>query len=81
MTALDIIVLLLVGLGVFTGLRKGFVHAVLSLGVWVLVVLALWALHGVVGRGSAASWAPRPAAMCSPSSSFSRGLGSAERSW
>jgi membrane protein required for colicin V production len=51
MTALDIIVLLLVGLGVFTGLRKGFVHAVLSLGVWVLVVLALWALHGVVGQG------------------------------
>jgi membrane protein required for colicin V production len=51
MTALDIIVLLLVGLGVFTGLRKGFVHAVLSLGVWVLVILALWALHGPVGRG------------------------------
>jgi membrane protein required for colicin V production len=51
MTALDIIVLLLVGLGVFTGLRKGFVHAVLSLGVWVLVVLALWALHGLVGQG------------------------------
>jgi membrane protein required for colicin V production len=51
MTALDIIVLLLVGLGVFTGLRKGFVHAVLSLGIWVLVVLALWALHGVVGQG------------------------------
>ena len=51
MTAFDIIVLLLVGLGIFTGLRKGFVHAVLSLGVWVLVVLALWALHGVVGQG------------------------------
>lgn len=51
MTALDIIVLLLVGLGIFTGLRKGFVHAVLSLGVWVLVVLALWALHGPVGQG------------------------------
>lgn len=51
MTALDIIVLLLVGLGVFTGLRKGFVYALLSLGVWVLVILALWALHGVVGQG------------------------------
>jgi membrane protein required for colicin V production len=54
MTALDIIVLLLVGLGVFTGLRKGFVHAVLSLGVWVVVVLALWALHGPVGQGLSA---------------------------
>jgi membrane protein required for colicin V production len=62
MTALDIIVLLLIGLGLFTGIRKGFVHAVLSLGVWVLVVLALWALHqpvsdalqGVVGTVSGA---------------------------
>ncbi len=51
MTALDIIVLLLVGLGIFTGLRKGFVHAVLSLGVWVAVVLALWILHGPVQQG------------------------------
>jgi membrane protein required for colicin V production len=51
MTALDIIVLLLVGLGIFTGLRKGFVHAVLSLGVWVVVVLALWVLHGPVQQG------------------------------
>lgn len=48
MTALDIIVVLLVGLGLFTGLRRGFVHAVLSLGVWILVVLALWAMHGPV---------------------------------
>jgi len=48
MTALDIIVLLLIGLGLFTGIRKGFVHALLSLGVWVLVVLALWALHAPV---------------------------------
>jgi len=62
MTALDIIVLLLIGLGLFTGIRKGFVHAVLSLGVWVLVVLALWALHqpvsdamiGTVGTTSGA---------------------------
>ncbi len=51
MTALDIIVLLLVGLGIFTGLRKGFVHAMLSLGVWVAVVLALWVLHGPVQQG------------------------------
>ncbi|HEY0115195.1 MAG TPA: CvpA family protein [Allosphingosinicella sp.] len=46
MTALDIIFLLLVGLGLFTGLRRGFVYAVLSLGTWLLVVLALWVLHG-----------------------------------
>lgn len=46
MTALDIIVILLVGLGLFTGVRRGFVFAVLSLAVWVAVVLALWLLHG-----------------------------------
>lgn len=51
MTALDIIVLLLVGLGLFTGIRKGFVYTILSLGVWVLVVLALWLLHGTVSSG------------------------------
>jgi membrane protein required for colicin V production len=51
MAVLDIIVLVLVGFGVFTGLRKGFVHAVLSLGVWVAVVLAMWALHGPVQQG------------------------------
>jgi membrane protein required for colicin V production len=51
MTALDIIVLLLIGLGLFTGVRKGFVFTLLSLGVWVLVVLALWALHGPVSGG------------------------------
>jgi membrane protein required for colicin V production len=50
MTALDIIVLLLVGLGVFTGVRRGFVYSVLSLGVWVLVILALWLLHQPVGN-------------------------------
>ena len=50
MTALDIIVLLLVGLGVFTGVRRGFVYAVLSLGVWVLVVLGLWLLHQPLGN-------------------------------
>jgi len=51
MTALDMIVLVLVGLGIFTGLRKGFVHALLSLGIWVVVVLALWLLHGPVQQG------------------------------
>jgi membrane protein required for colicin V production len=62
MTALDIIVLLLVGLGLFTGFRRGFVYAVLSLGVWVLIVMALWlghqplagALEGAVGTTSGA---------------------------
>jgi membrane protein required for colicin V production len=53
MTALDIIVILLVGLGLFTGFRRGLVYAVLSLGVWVLVILALWALHAPVGQGLA----------------------------
>ncbi len=51
MTALDIFVILLVGLGLFTGVRKGFVFTLLSLGAWVLVVLALWALHGPVSSG------------------------------
>jgi membrane protein required for colicin V production len=51
MTALDIIVILLVGLGLFTGFRRGLVYAILSLGVWVVVVLALWALHGPVASG------------------------------
>ena len=51
MTALDIIVLLLVGLGLFTGFRRGLVYAVLSLGVWVVVVLALWGLHRPVADG------------------------------
>jgi len=50
MTALDIIVLLLVGLGLWTGIRKGLTYSVLSLGVWVLVVLALWLLHGPLAR-------------------------------
>lgn len=50
MTALDIIVILLVGLGLYTGFRRGFSYAVLSLGVWILVVLALWLLHAPVGN-------------------------------
>jgi membrane protein required for colicin V production len=58
MTALDIITLLLVGLGVFRGVQKGFVYAVLSLGVWVLVILALWLLHGPVSRALSGAMAP-----------------------
>ena len=50
MTALDIIVLFLVGLGLFQGIRRGLVYEVLSLCVWILVILALWALHGPLSR-------------------------------
>ena len=45
MTALDIIFILLVGLGLVLGLMRGFVHEVLSLGIWIAVVAALWLLH------------------------------------
>lgn len=51
MTALDIIVLLLVGLGIFSGFRKGLAYTILSLCVWVLIVLAMWLLHGPISRG------------------------------
>jgi len=50
MTALDIIVLVLIGLGLFTGVRKGLVYAILSLAAWLLVVVALWVLHGPVSE-------------------------------
>jgi membrane protein required for colicin V production len=46
MTALDIIFFLLVGLGLVFGVMRGFVHEVLSLGIWILVVIALRLLHG-----------------------------------
>lgn len=45
MTALDIIFILLVGLGLVFGLMRGFVHEVLSLGIWLAVVVALKLLH------------------------------------
>ncbi|MDB5667205.1 MAG: CvpA family protein [Alphaproteobacteria bacterium] len=45
MTALDIIFILLVGLGLVFGLMRGFVHEVLSLGIWIAVIAALWLLH------------------------------------
>lgn len=45
MTALDIIVLLLVGGGLFLGLMRGFVHEVLALGAWVAAIVALKFLH------------------------------------
>ena len=45
LTALDIIVLLLVGGGLFLGFRRGFVHEVLALGAWVAAIVALKFLH------------------------------------
>ena len=45
MTALDIIFFLLVGLGLVFGIMRGFVHEVLSLAKWILIVVALWLLH------------------------------------
>lgn len=46
MTALDIVFLLLVGLGLMFGVMRGFVHEVLSLGIWIAAIVALRLLHG-----------------------------------
>ena len=45
MTALDIIVLLLVGGGLVLGAWRGFVFEVLALGAWVAAIVALKLLH------------------------------------
>lgn len=45
MTALDIIVLLLVGGGLFFGFMRGFVFEVLSLLAWIAAIAALKVLH------------------------------------
>jgi len=63
LTALDIIVLLLVGGSAVLGWMRGFVTEVLSLFAWVFVVIALklvhspltWALSGIVGTKSGAA--------------------------
>ena len=63
MTALDIIVLLLVGGGLVTGWFKGFVGEVLSLAAWIVAIVFLKLLHtpatdaleGVVGTRSGAA--------------------------
>ena len=63
MTALDIIVLLLVGWFGVKGLANGFVTEVLSLGAWLLAILAVRVLHepvtgalaAVVGTAAGAS--------------------------
>ena len=48
LTALDIVVLLLVGGGAVLGLMRGFVTEVLSLMVWIFIVFGLKLLHGPV---------------------------------
>jgi membrane protein required for colicin V production len=45
MTALDIIVLVLVGGGIVLGARRGFVGEVLSLAAWIVAIVALRLLH------------------------------------
>lgn len=55
MTALDIIVLLLVGGGLFLGFMRGFVMEVLSLLAWVAAILALKFFHEPVAAALADS--------------------------
>jgi membrane protein required for colicin V production len=63
MTALDIVVLLLVGGGLVTGWLKGFVGEVLSLAAWIVAIVFLRLLHtpvtnalaGAVGTRSGAA--------------------------
>ena len=45
MTALDIIVLILVGGGTVLGARRGFIGEVLSLAAWIVAIVALRLLH------------------------------------
>jgi membrane protein required for colicin V production len=48
MTALDIIVLFLIGAGAIFGFMRGFVQEALSLIAWILVIAAVRILHGPV---------------------------------
>ena len=45
MTAFDIIVLVVVGLGAIGGFLRGFVQEVLSLAAWVLAIIAIYLFH------------------------------------
>ncbi|MBO9519513.1 MAG: CvpA family protein [Porphyrobacter sp.] len=45
MTGFDILVLLIVGVGAIGGFMRGFVQEVLSLGAWILAVIAIRFLH------------------------------------
>lgn len=46
MTALDIIVLFLLGGGAVFGFMRGFVHEALSLIAWIMIIAAVRVLHG-----------------------------------
>ena len=48
LTAMDIVVLLLIGGGAVLGVLRGFVMEVLSLFAWVAAIFALKLLHGPV---------------------------------
>jgi membrane protein required for colicin V production len=48
LTALDILVLLMIGVGALFGWLRGFVHEMLSLFAWFLAIMALRYLHGPV---------------------------------
>lgn len=48
MTALDILVLLIVGGAAFLGMSRGFVTETLSLGAWALAIVAVKVLHAPV---------------------------------
>lgn len=48
LTALDILVLLTVGLGGAFGFSRGFVSETVSLAAWILAILAVKALHSIV---------------------------------
>ena len=62
-TALDIIVILLVGAGLVFGWLRGFVGEVLSLFAWFLAIVALRYLHAPVARRcSSGRSAPRSGA-------------------
>ena len=50
LTALDILVVLLVGAGLVLGLLRGFVAELLSLIAWILAILALSYFHAPVSR-------------------------------
>ncbi|MGB3796747.1 MAG: CvpA family protein [Alteraurantiacibacter sp.] len=45
MTGFDLIVLLIVGVGAIGGFLRGFVQEVLSVGAWILAILAIRFLH------------------------------------
>ena len=48
MTALDIVVLFLLGAGAILGFMRGFVQEALSLIAWILIIVAVRVLHGPV---------------------------------